>query len=140
EPAAGSSPRERQSLLRAFATLAATPTTRLAVDVPPPRIDVQPGASLVLTATGPTRKLHLEAEGCGPPVPEPAGCTSAGCGACVRTTPAPRARGGRAPASRAPPPPREPRGCALPNGDVILRIGPRLFTTRADDRGWWSLD
>jgi hypothetical protein len=128
EPPASLSPAERARFLRAFAITDATPTTRLVVDVTPPAIQVVPDASLVLTSTGPVRKLHLEAEGCSPPRPpeSPAGC-GAGCNACAPTPVTPAA-------------PVEKKGCALPFADVSLRIGPRTFTTRADEYGFWAIE
>jgi hypothetical protein len=120
EPPAGMTTTDAQALLRAFASLADTPTTRFVVDVPPPPIAVNVGASVVLPATTPVRKFHLEAEGCSPPRAAASGC--AGC-SCVAPAPAP-----------------DPRGCALPFADVNLRIGSRLFRTRADEHGFWAIE
>ena len=126
-PRGRTSAAEDQAHLRAFATLAATPETRIVLDVPPPRLPVLAGASLLFPATDGRRKLHLEPEDCGPgpPVTVPGGgCNSAGCSVALAKPDD---------AARSP-------GCALPFADVNLRVGGRTYTTRAGDNGFWSLD
>jgi hypothetical protein len=87
---------------RAYASLADTPTSRIEIDVPPPRMQF-PFRGQVLVQSGP---LTFGSGNCGPATQ----------GNCL-----------------------DP---ALPEADVNVRVGKRLWTTRADVFGTWgfSLD
>jgi hypothetical protein len=106
---------------RAFATIANTPTSRIVVNVPPPRIPIPPGLAGVVNTRGfannpvlalvpPTNGTPIFAVGIGP-------CGSNA--ATLNQTPSPF--------------------CAIANADVNLRIGTRLFTSRADGDGAWKI-
>jgi hypothetical protein len=106
---------------RAFASLANTPTSRIVVNIPPPRIPIPPGLAGIVNTRGfannpvlalppPTQGTPIFAVSIGP------------CGADAQNqnvTPSPF--------------------CALPNADVNLTIGGRMFTSRATADGEWKI-
>jgi len=85
---------------RAFASLADTPTSRIEIDVPPPRLQFPFRGQTFVQAGG---TLKFGEGNCNP----------------QNTQNGP--------------------DCALPNADVNIRVGRRVWTTRADDNGNWSL-
>jgi hypothetical protein len=104
DPPANATQVEIDAHFRAFATLADTPTSRIEINVPPPRFQTGRGSVLLLQGNKTGQTLHLDVGNCGPATPAPA------------------------------------EGCALPFADVNVRIGPRLFTTRATATGNWTID
>ena len=101
--------------LRAFATVANTPQSRIVVNVPPPPLPLPAGAAVVLGGRGGVftnvpppnggpSALNLAITNCGPNATQPADTL-----------------------------------CALPFADVNVLVGPRLFTGRADSTGAWTV-
>jgi hypothetical protein len=97
---------------RAAATVANTPTSRIVVNVPPPRIPIAAGGAIldanggVLTAGPPLNlnALNFAITNCGPNATAPAD-----------------------------------QLCVLPFADVNVLVGPRLYTGRADSNGAWTV-
>ena len=106
---------DRDAWFRAFASLADTPTSRIVVNVPPPRFPIPPGIAGVL---GGLRNPGTIANLPGVPFQGPLPVSVTQCG--------PNAN---------PPSPL----CALPRADVNVRVGERVYTTRADADGAWGL-
>jgi hypothetical protein len=99
---------------RAFASLANTPTSRIVVNVPPPRFPLPPGIAVIASNRTLTNGKPVDV------APGPA-VLRIGVSAC-----GPNAN-----------PPSD--FCAQPLADVNLLIGPRLFTARADVDGAWAI-
>ncbi len=99
DPPADATPDEVAANLRAFASLANTPKSRVEIDVPPPPLQFPSKRTTILTS----------------------GTLTFGEGNCdpQNTQNAP--------------------DCALPDADVNIHVGTRVWTTRADDFGNWSL-
>jgi hypothetical protein len=117
-PPAQATQDEIDAHFRFFASIADTPTSRIVVNVPPPRIPIPAGVAGVVgnrTFTNGGVLTNLPPPGQGPPT---LSLAFANCG--------PNAN---------PPSPF----CVLPFADVNLRVGPRLFTTRADANGAWAI-
>jgi hypothetical protein len=100
EPPQGATQEEIDAHFRAYSRLADTPTSRIVVDVKPPRFPIPPGSSLTLR---PGQPLTL--------------ASSTDCAN-----------------------PKASIFCARPFADVNVRIGPRVFTTRADQVGFWRIE
>ena len=101
--------------LRAFSSLANTPTSRIVVDIKPPRFQIPAGLAAVVGGrgfTGTTTNL---------PPPGQQGPFLLGASDCANTQQTPSIL------------------CAVPLADVNIRIGGRLNTVRADADGNWSM-
>jgi hypothetical protein len=113
EPPPGATQVQRDEHFRGFSNLANTPQSRVVVDIKPKRFPIDPGQAAVFGGLRTVKDVLV------PQLPGNALPLSiADCG-----------------------PNANPRNdfCALPNADVNVRVGPKLFTTRADGDGAWSL-
>jgi hypothetical protein len=108
---------DRDEFFRAFSSIADTPTSRIVVNVPPPRFPIPQGFASVLGGRGFTGALTNLPPPTGGPGQFPINITNCGPNAIP-------------PASTL---------CAQPSADVNVRVGPRLYTTRATPEGAWSL-
>ena len=115
DPPQGATQDQIDAQLRAFATVANTPQSRIVVNVPPPPLPLPAGAAVVLGGRGGVftnvpppnggpSALNLAITNCGPNATQPADAL-----------------------------------CALPFADVNVAVGPRLFTGRADSTGAWTV-
>ncbi len=109
EPPPGATQRERDAHFRAFSTLADTPFSRIVINVPPPRFPIPPGIAGVLGGRGITGGIANFPTGGQGPLP----INVLDCPGSLL--------------------------CAEPSADVNVRVGSRLYTTRASATGAWSL-
>jgi ADYC domain-containing protein/HYR domain-containing protein/PA14 domain-containing protein len=97
--------------LRAFSSVADTPTSRIVVNIAPPRIPIPQGIAGILGGRPPGTTTNL------PPFIPGQGPLPINVTDC----------------------PANPL-CVLPLADVNVRVGERLFTVRASDTGAWSMN
>ena len=114
EPPQGATQAERDAHFRAFSSVADTPTSRIVINVPPPRIPIPRGIAGVVTGIKGRFDTIAPLPGTGQALP--INVTQCGPNA---TTQSPL--------------------CVLPFADVNVRVGTRLFTTRADVDGAWGI-
>jgi hypothetical protein len=116
DPPANATQDELDTYFRAFASLANTPTSRVEVDVPPPQFQIPPGLALVDRGAGTTTNGSFLA-----PAPTQGSGLNLAITQCGPNVATPSVL------------------CALPFADVNVRVGPRVFTARADVNGAWAL-
>ena len=106
---------DRDEFFRAFSSIADTPTSRIVVDVPPPRIPIPQGIAGVFNGLRGRFDTIANFPGTGQgPFP----INVAQCGPNFN--------------------PQSPL-CVLPLADVNVRVGRKLYTTRANEDGAWAL-
>ena len=121
EPPASASQAEIDMHFRAFATVANTPTSQLVVNVAPPKFDIPPGTGPFFASSSaenePIPGFGLRTNDFGANrfqlLLVDSDCTTA---------------------------PVHPSLCAVPGADVNVKVGSRVYTTRARSSGAWSLD
>src|SRR5204863_2795899 len=100
---------------RAYSRLANTPTSKIVVEVKPPRFQSPRGFAGVIGSRGIN-------------------------GGVFTTVPPPNNNPGVTPINIGPCPNAQNSFCAEPDADVNVRVGTRLYTARALDDGTWKMD
>jgi len=118
DPPGQATPEQIDEHFRAYSRLADTPFSKIVVERKPPRFQIPRGLAGVVGGRGITGGPLTNVPPPNNPGVFPINLTNA-CGPNA-TNPSPL--------------------CAEPNADVNVRVGPRLYTTRANGDGGWALD